>query len=108
MKINAESKRFIKWVDERLSDESQFEEDIAEAIYLADDFYNQPLPYIKKRLLAKLEIGSAEHGRPIYPLDEIQGEMENEFLDLVGWLMVRYYSKLHDQKTKKKSKAGVR
>ncbi len=86
--IDPESKAFIDWTMDSFTDDQVYKRFVDEAIERARAFYNQPKATILARLKAKMETGAEEHGAPDLPASVTKHELENEYLDLLGWLLV--------------------
>lgn len=97
-KIDAESKRFIKWTEKHLSDPDYF----SLLSCLIDRQLSNFLHGDRKKLLAalmeKLEKRAREHGKPSYTKEHVLGELQQEFLDLIGWNMVLLWNKRKERK----------
>lgn len=87
-------KRFEKFVQKRMDNFDTFAEDISEAIYVADKFFQKPDSEIKRKVWAKLDAGGKEHGNASFDLTpaQINKELENEAIDLLGWNYIRMFN----------------
>ncbi len=86
--IDPESQAFIDWTMDSFTDDQVYQRFVTEAIDRAKLFYDQPKTVILTRLKAKMEKGAEEHGAPRLPPSVTRLELENEYLDLLGWLLV--------------------
>lgn len=92
-KIDEESKYFIKWTLDMLSNPRFF-------IALSGIIEKQLFSFLQgnhstliKKLKRKLRKGALEHGAPSYSLRKAKKELEQEFLDLIGWNMILLWNK---------------
>ena len=95
--LNEESKKFISWVESELDDPIKYEKIISQIVAGVLAYYGQPKHIIMEKLKEKLTKGGMEHGEPIYPLEFVLKELENEFIDLLGWELVAYYNQPEKQ-----------
>lgn len=86
--IDPESRRFMDWLRKRYRNDEAFITDVSEAIWTLDDFFNRPKDEIITKLFAKLEKGAEEHGPPRYTPSQIKKNLEEEYLDVLGWYAV--------------------
>ena len=90
--LNEESRKFIAWTREQLANPDNYERLITQIISGVIAYYAQPKELILSKLEEKLVKGGIEHGEPNYSLDFIIKELENEYIDLIGWEMVAYWN----------------
>lgn len=90
--IDEESKRFMDWAFLKLSDPKEYAILADEALALAKAFYDQDQSVVLDSLRAKMERGAIEHGAPNHPDTKIDQELANEYLDLLGWLLVKKWN----------------
>lgn len=90
--IDDESKEFIKWATTNLNDPDFFT--LISCLIQAQItvFLGKDRKTIIKNLKKKLIIGAKEHGAPTKPIPTITKELNQEFLDLIGWNMVRLWN----------------
>jgi hypothetical protein len=79
--------QFIDWaINEFLKNPYQL---LDEAQQAQSDFYNRNVHDLANRLKEKLERGKREHGdTPTYTPEQLNNEMEEELLDILGYLLV--------------------
>lgn len=92
MTIDPESQHFLDWVAELLDDNATYESLVNEAIERAHSYYQSPKAQIITELRAKMEKGAIEHGAPRHTLQALQRELTNEYLDLLGWLLLEKWN----------------
>ncbi len=95
--IDQESARFIDWAFDQLADQSTYQALVNEAKANIETYFAQDKAVILGPLRAKMIKGAKEHGAPNHPLSLVDQELVNEYLDLLGWLLVR---KWNEQPTK--------
>jgi hypothetical protein len=86
--IDHESKDFIDWAFAKLDDEATYTAMITEAFERAERFYAQPKEIVLAQLKAKMLIGAIEHGAPTHTVAKVKEELNKEYADLLGWLLV--------------------
>ncbi len=91
------SEEFIAWSLEKLADEDYYIEYLRECVRKAANFYSRNPIEIKAKLEAKLTKGAHEHGAPKYQLSEVDAELENEYIDIIGWRLVRDFNEYKKQ-----------
>lgn len=91
--IDPESQQFIDWTFKNLDDETFYRSLVDEAFERARSYYDQPRAEILEHLKAKMKKGAEEHGAPQHTLERIATELSNEYLDLIGWLLVEKWNK---------------
>ncbi len=91
--VDAESAEFIEWAFKGLQDDRIYKETLDEALERANTYFHQSKDQFLSKLRAKMTIGAVEHGAPSHPLDRIQHELEGEYIDLIGWLLVEKWNK---------------
>lgn len=89
--LDEESKQFIEFALKRLEDFTFRKVLVIKAIYKFTKYINTV--DLEKKVKAKLVKGGLEHGEPIYSQNEIKKELEDEFLDLLGWQLVSLWQK---------------
>lgn len=90
--IDPESQRFIGWAFDRLEDPDFYQAVLAEATDRLAKCYKGSKDEVLSRLKVKMERGAREHGAPIHPPAMIRQELDNECLDLLGWLLVEKWN----------------
>lgn len=93
--INPVSRQFIEWVTISLADQQFYQQMVAEALGQAHLFYEQPHAELTKRLKAKLIRGAQEHGSPDRDPEQIRHELENEYIDVLGWFLLEKWNAEH-------------
>lgn len=96
--IDAESKKFIKWTAHHLSDPDYFSLLSCLIDRQLSNFLNGDRKTLLTALMEKLNKGAQEHGNPTYSKEEAQQELQQEFLDLIGWNMVLLWNKRKEGK----------
>ena len=67
---------------------------IAEILIDIGNYYSSiPIDELRDKLEEKMNIGFKEHGALNKTVEEINKEIENEYLDLIGWSLARRYIK---------------
>lgn len=90
--IDDESKEFILWATTNLNDPEFFT--LISCLIQAQvtAFLGKDRNQIISKLKKKLTLGAKEHGSPTKPIPTITKELNQEFLDLIGWNMVRLWN----------------
>jgi hypothetical protein len=88
--IDPESKAFIKWSLKRLSQPDYYYL-VTSLIETQVKTFLHSNPQLIPSLKQKLSKGAREHGKPSYSLGQIEQELNNELLDLIGWNMLRLW-----------------
>lgn len=91
-KIDAESKKFIEWTRKHLSDPDYFLLLSCLIERQLSNFLNGDKEKLLTALTEKMEKGVLEHGKPSHSQAEVHEELQQEFLDLIGWNMVRLWN----------------
>lgn len=97
-KIDGESKKFIKWTREHLSDPDYF---MLLSILIErqlSNFLNSDKEKLLTALMEKMKKGALEHGKPFHSQEEVHTELQQEFLDIIGWNMVLLWNKGKERK----------
>lgn len=92
-KIDGESKKFIKWTREHLNDPDYF---LLLSILIErqlSNFLNGDKENLLTTLTEKMKKGALEHGKPSHSQEEVHKELQQEFLDIIGWNMVLLWNK---------------
>ena len=90
--IDEESKEFIKWSINRLSDKEFYREMLERIESQMQALYGAENDLQLLRLLeAKMIAGAREHGKPLTDREQIAKEIQQELLDLIGWNMVELW-----------------
>ena len=96
--LDSESKKFIKWTMQHLADPDYF----SLLSYLIDrqlwNFLNGDKKKLLTSLTEKMSKGALEHGKPSHSKEEVQEELQQEFLDTIGWNMVLLWNKGKERK----------
>jgi hypothetical protein len=90
--IDTESAEFIDWAMTELDDHTHYETMLSEIKQRLDNFYAQPKEVIMPHLKAKMTRGAHEHGAPSHPTTYINEEIDNEYIDLLGWELVKKWN----------------
>lgn len=88
MNVDPHSARFIDWAFEKLEDDAYYNEAVDEIKQRLDNFYSQSKDQLLTDLKAKMIKGAQEHGEPNYPVTTAQTEINNEYIDLLGWMLI--------------------
>ena len=91
--VSPEAHNFINWAIEKLSEDTLFNSvaDIAKSRF--DVFLQQNRLTLLRKLKAKLIRGAKEHGSPVIPIPEIHRQLEEEFIDLIGYPILELWNK---------------
>jgi excinuclease UvrABC ATPase subunit len=84
------SKEFISFALKEWDERS--EEIILVVFSKVVSFFSEDKKKLRKALEDKLLRGAKEHGAPIYSARELKKETEDEYIDLVGWELVREFN----------------
>lgn len=95
--ITPDAARFIDWAMEQLDDPETYNQLLKEIRDNFQRFYEQSPQTITEQLHAKLDRGALEHGEPYYPVEKIREELTNEYLDLLGWLLIEKWNQRRNQ-----------
>lgn len=87
-----ESQEFINWALTHLGNEDVFREFKKEALENLLAFFNSSDAKLLDLLRDKLTRGSQEHGSPSYKLWDIDKELRDEYIDIIGWTLVRLWN----------------
>lgn len=90
--IDSESSQFIAWAMNELDDLNHYQTMLKEIKSRLDSFYAQPKSTIMPQLKAKMIRGAREHGAPTHPVQKINEEIDNEYIDLLGWELVKKWN----------------
>jgi len=94
-KITPQAADFIDWAVREMEDPASYAEAIAQVQQRVVQFYAQyDQAELVKRLHAKVIIGAKEHGEPYYPAEQLKTEIENEYVDLLGWMLIERWNKM--------------
>jgi len=102
--IDNDSLEFIAFAKELMDDKEFYNNFLLEGKRKFEKFISRDSEEIKSLLNAKLVRGSIEHGSPgKYTQEEVQKELDMEFLDIIGWSLVGLYceKKQHERDDKK-------
>ncbi len=91
--IDAESKNFIKWTIQHLNDPDYFMLLSCLIDRQLSNFLNGDKEKLLAELTEKMKKGALEHGSPTHSQEEAQNELQQEFLDIIGWNMVLLWDK---------------
>lgn len=92
--IDADSLEFMAFADELMNNEEFYNEFRLECKRKFQNYISHNPEEIRKALRAKLIKGSIEHGAPSkYTQEQVDKELEMEFLDIFGWSLVGLYCK---------------
>jgi len=97
-KIDSESKKFIKWTREHLSDPDYFLLLSCLIERQLSNFLNGDKEKLLAALTEKMNKGALEHGKPSHSQEEVHEELQQEFLDIIGWNMVLLWNKGKERK----------
>lgn len=94
-KITPQAAAFINWAVTEMEDPSHYAEAVAQLQQRVAQFYVQhDQSELVSRLHAKVIIGAQEHGEPFYAPQQLQTEIENEYVDLLGWMLIERWNKM--------------
>ena len=96
--IDAESKKFIKWTREHLSDPDYFSLLSCLIERQLSNFLNSDKDKLLSSLMEKMTQGALEHGKPSHSEEAVNKELQQEFLDIIGWNMVMLWNKWKEGK----------
>lgn len=93
---NVLSQEFIDWALKQLESSSFYYRLLDKIKVKAAIFYLSPKSAIKSKLEDKLLKGMAEHGDAVFEmsLQDITKEAEFEYIDLIGWELIRQFKKM--------------
>lgn len=92
--IDEDSKEFIQFAEDLMNDEEFYNEFRLECKRKFQNYISRNPKEIRKALKAKLYQGSLEHGAPSkYSQEQVNKELEMEFIDIFGWSLVGLYCK---------------
>ncbi len=88
--VDPKSRKFINWT---------FQETDQELINLINHVTEQArvwltdhMPEFREKLRAKMIKGALEHGQPLQDVSKIDKQLEDEYIDLIGWTQVKKYN----------------
>lgn len=91
--LDPRSRAFLRWVEKQF-DSGAIWPIRTKALERLDKFYMQEESRIKTRLLNKMIEGAKVHGAPKLAIEDIEHELDMEFLDILGWsCMAEYITK---------------
>jgi hypothetical protein len=86
------NEQFIFWARKKLEEPASYQAAVVTALKEAQDFYRNDPSAIIPQVIRKLEKGAQEHGAPVYDPAEIAEQLRQEHVDLVGWLLIRWFN----------------
>lgn len=89
--IDPHSARFIAWAGARLQDPAFYQSFLRDCQEQVATYFANAAPHIQARLLAKLEQGAREHGAASFSAKNIDEELSQEYLDILGWSLIRLF-----------------
>lgn len=95
--LDEESIKFVNWAIPRFY--QLYNVYVQKGLNEAFHFFNNNKKHIMARFKDKLVKGSLEHGPPIYSEEITTHELQQEFLDIIGWTLVREYNENLKAKT---------
>lgn len=99
-KIHPKNKKYIAYTIDKLSDDYFFNTMIKKVLQRAENFYNDT---DKELLLIKLKDkitrGSIEHGEIPTDYEKIEGELQDEYLDIIAYNMIHLFNAGIESKT---------
>lgn len=93
MEVDPHTARFLDWAFKNLDDDTYYDQAVEEIKARLDQFYAQSKDQLLTDLKAKMIRGSHEHGEPSHPLPVVQQEINNEYMDLLGWMLIERWIK---------------
>lgn len=81
----------VSWIMLKLEDPEYYKHLLQELPRKLANFYSYPPHQLKQKLFLKLLKGCREHGTPELTQEQIDSELQDEYLDLIGWSMVGNY-----------------
>jgi len=91
--VSPAAHEFINWAIEKLSDDTLFNSVADTAKTRFDVFLQQNRLTLLRKLKVKLIRGGKEHGSPVIPIPEIHRQLEEEFIDLIGYPILELWNK---------------
>lgn len=89
---------FLIWAETKARDEVWFLEFRQECIRKLKNFLSRNPEELRRLLKAKLERGSEEHGSPMREEWDIDKELGEEYIDILGWTLVGQYREHVEEK----------
>lgn len=91
--FDTESKKFIEWTKKHLTDPDYFLLLSCLIERQLSNFLNGDKEKLLTALTEKMKKGALEHGKPSHSQEEVHKELQQEFLDIIGWNMVLLWDK---------------
>lgn len=91
--VDPESRKFIKWALGELATNELLTQVIKQFTDEAREWLLAHKGEIPELLLEKMIKGAREHGPPIHTAEKLEEELRGEWLDLIGWSLIRKYNK---------------
>jgi hypothetical protein len=92
--IDETSRQFIDWAFTNMEDEQFYQDLLKDAYQQFEDHYKQPKGQVLSDLKAKMIRGAQEHGAPILSVEKVDTELNGEYLDLVGWMLIKKWNQI--------------
>lgn len=89
--VDPVSVEFIAWAMEQTEDEEWFREFRLDCIRKLKNFLSRDPQELRALLRNKLERGSADHGSPLKKRWDIEKELADEYIDILGWPLVELF-----------------
>lgn len=86
--IDDESQAFIDWSFKQMEDPVFYKSFVEEARTRFNAFYAQPQAAVLTQLKTKMWLGAVEHGAPQHTIKKVKSEIDKEYVDLLGWMLV--------------------
>ena len=92
-KIHPKNKKYIAYTIDKLSDIYFFDVLIKKVLQRAENFYNDTdKELLLKKLKDKITRGSIEHGEIPTDYEKIEGELQDEYLDIIAYNMIHLFN----------------
>lgn len=95
--LDSKSRAFINWSISQLKHKEQLRELLMDIQVDLLMYYEQSLKKTHLALREKMYKGALEHGEPKQDPEQITKEIEMEFIDLLGWELMRRYAQKGDK-----------
>lgn len=98
MTIDPVAVEFIAWAMDKIEDEVWFQEFRQECIERLTHFLSRDPSELRTILRNKLERGSRDHGSPLRKQWDIEQELQDEYIDILGWPLVGLFRDHYDKR----------
>lgn len=102
-KVDPLSEEFIAWSKAKLEDPDYYIEFMRELPRKAANYFSYPPKELKEKLEAKLRKGAKEHGEPIHEVEWLQEELQQEYLDMMGYTLLMEWNIERSKNTNRKA-----